>query len=106
MRLNITVDGISNPRTFQVFLTPSPAVSHDERLLTCVLTLWRYVPQFDGERWMLGRTGGGLLRRVCLDLVRGAVASASDRTFLGYFGQLVKYHIEICSTPGLFGPKP
>ena len=76
---------------FLAFLTPSPTVSRDGRLLTFVLTLWRHVPEFDAEGWTLGRTGGGLFRRVGLDLVRGAVASASDRTYLGYFGQFVKY---------------
>jgi len=55
------VDGTSNPRTFQVFLAPSLTVSGDGMLLTCVLTLLRHVLKFDGDRWILGRTGGGLV---------------------------------------------
>ena len=88
---------------FQAFLTPSLTASRDGMLLTCVLTLLRDVLAFDGNRWILGRTGGGF---VPLDLVRGAVASASERTYLGDFGQCVNYRTEVVTRPVFFGRKP
>ena len=57
-RSRCLLDGTSIPCMFQVFLTPSLTVSRDGMLLTCMLTLLRHVLTFDGDRWILGRTGG------------------------------------------------
>ena len=50
-----------------------------------------------GGYW--GGRAENLFRRVGLDLVRDAIASASERTYLGYFGHFVKYRTEVVKRP-------
>ena len=57
-----------------------------------------------GGYW--GGRAEDLFRRVVLDLVRGAVASASERTYLRYFGQFVKNRTEVVKRPAFFIQNP
>ena len=64
-------------------LTPSLAVFRDGMFLASVLTLLRMSARSMATGGWQGGRAEDLLRRVGLDFVRGAVASASERTYLG-----------------------